>query len=54
MRRLIDPAWQRELSIFQLGLRWLHRCLATAIHLLPYFLARLSPIRLKPVVKMAS
>jgi DDE family transposase len=54
MRRLIDPAWQRELSIFQLGLRWLHRCLATAIHLLPHFLARLCPIRLKPVVKMAS
>jgi hypothetical protein len=51
MRRIVDPAWQRELSIFQLGLRWLHRCLATALDLLPKFLARLSPIVLKPINK---
>lgn len=54
MRRMIDPAWQRELSIFQLGLRWLHRCLNTALDLLPRFLARLTPINLKPVIKGVS
>lgn len=50
-RREIDPGPQRELSIFQLGLRWLKRCISTAIHRLPSFLARLTPIRLQPVVK---
>jgi hypothetical protein len=35
-RRRVDPGWKRELSIFQLGLRWLARCLAT-------FPQRLSP-----------
>jgi len=53
-RRIVDPAWQRELSIFQLGLRWLHRCIATALNLLPKFFACLNPIKLKPVVKTAS
>ena len=50
-RRQIDPGWERELSLFQLGLRWLHRCLSTALEDLPAFLARLTPIRLTPVVK---
>lgn len=54
VRRIIDPAWHRELSIFQLGLRRLYRCLATSLQLLPKFLALLSPIKLKPVVKFAS
>jgi hypothetical protein len=51
-RRQIDPGKDRELSIFQLGLRWLKRCVAVAIHLLPAFVARLSPRKLKPVVRL--
>lgn len=35
--RLIDPGPTRELSLLQLGLRWLKRALAVAIHLLPDF-----------------
>jgi hypothetical protein len=50
-RREIDPGPQRELSIFQLGLRWLKRCVATAIQRLPVFQARLTPIRLEPVIQ---
>jgi hypothetical protein len=50
-RREIDPGPQRELSIFQLGLRWLKRCVSTAIRRLPFFLARLMPMRLQPVVQ---
>ena len=49
MRRAIDPGPTRELSLFQLGLRWLKRCLATAIHRLPIFCARLSNLKLAPV-----
>lgn len=49
-RRHIDPSFQRTLSLFQLGLRWLKRSLATAIHFLPAFLATLSNLRLKPVI----
>jgi hypothetical protein len=48
-RREIDPGPQRELSIFQLGLRWLKRCVSVSMHRLPLFSARLTPIRLKPV-----
>ena len=48
-RRLIDPGDFRELSIFQLGLRWLKRCLATMLNSLPFFHARLSDIILPPV-----
>ncbi|MCS6908996.1 MAG: hypothetical protein NZM11_00265 [Anaerolineales bacterium] len=44
-RRMIDPGPQRELSLFQLGLRWLRRCLSTHIALLPPFLARISPLK---------
>jgi len=48
-RRQVDPSFQRMLSLFQLGLRWLKRSLATAIHFLPAFQATLSNLRLKPV-----
>jgi hypothetical protein len=48
-RRQIDPAYRRTLSLFQLGLRWLKRTLATGIHFLPNFQATLSNLRLKPV-----
>jgi hypothetical protein len=48
-RREIDPGPERELSLFQLGLRWLKRCVATAIDRLPVFSACLTPIRLAPV-----
>jgi hypothetical protein len=50
-RREIDPGLPRELSLFQLGLRWLKRCVSTDIERLPCFKARLSPIKLAPVVK---
>lgn len=48
-RRLIDPAHKRTLSLFQLGLRWLKRALATGVHFLPSFHATLSNLRLRPV-----
>jgi hypothetical protein len=51
-RRQIDPGDKRELSLFQLGLRWLKRRIAIAIHLIPAFAARLSPIKLKPVLRI--
>jgi len=44
-RRTIDPGPTRELSVFQLGLRWLKRCVSTNLSLLPAFMARLSPLR---------
>ena len=50
-RREIDLGPERELSIFQLGLRWMKRCLSTAIQRLPVFMVVLAPINLKPVVK---
>ena len=53
-RRMVDSGPKRELSLFQLGLRWLKRCLANLIHLLPAFRACLSPIKLKPVFKECS
>lgn len=52
-RREIDPGPTRELSLFQLGLRWLKRCVSTALHRLPAFLARLTPLKLAPVLKFA-
>jgi hypothetical protein len=51
-RREIDPGHERELSLFQLGLRWLQRCVSTGIDRLPRFRAQLKPIRLPPVVKV--
>jgi hypothetical protein len=53
-RREIDPGFQRELSLFQLGLRWLKRCLATAWQRLAPFRALLKPIKLAPVVRRAN
>jgi hypothetical protein len=49
-RREIDPGAKRELSLFQLGLRWLKRCLAHRLERLPDFTARLSPVKLAPVL----
>jgi hypothetical protein len=49
-RCLVDPAHERTLSLFQLGLRWLKRFLATGLHCLPDFQALLSNLKLKPVV----
>jgi hypothetical protein len=46
----VDPAHERTLSLFQLGLRWLKRFLATGLLVLPAFQACLSNLRLKPVV----
>ena len=46
----VDPSHERTLSLFQLGLRWLHRFLATGLHFLPDFQALLSNLKLKPVV----
>jgi hypothetical protein len=46
----VDPAHERTLSLFQLGLRWLKRFLATGLLLLPPFQALLSNLKLKPVV----
>ena len=48
-RGQVDPAHKRTLSLFQLGLRWLKRTLATGIHDLPDFQAVLSNLKLKPV-----
>ena len=45
----IDPAYKRTLSLFQLGLRWLKRILATDLYGLPDFQAILSNLSLKPV-----
>ena len=53
-RRMIDPGSERELSLFQLGLRWLQRSLSTNINLLPNFQAHLSPLFLSPVVHSGS
>jgi len=50
MRRQIDPGPTRELSLFQLGLRWLKRALAIDINLLPTFKVQLSHLKLKPVL----
>ena len=45
----VDPANQRTLSLFQLGLRWLKRSLATGFYVLPDFQASLSNLKLQPV-----
>ena len=49
-RSQVDPAHERTLSLFQLGLRWLKRTLATGFHFLPDFKAILSNFKLKPVI----
>ena len=48
-RRLIDPARTRHLSVFQLGLRWIKRCLAVMLDSLQPFTAILDPWALPPV-----
>ena len=53
-RRAIDPGTQRELSLFQLGLRWLKRCLSTGVHRLVTFRARLRHVALPPVRQAAT
>lgn len=50
-RRQIDPGPTRELSLFQLGLRWLKRCVSIALHNLPLFRARLSDLKLAPLAR---
>ena len=50
LRSQVDPSFQRTLSLFQLGLRWLKRCLTAALQSLPAFQATLSNLRLKPVI----
>jgi hypothetical protein len=50
----VDPARQRTLSLFQLGLRWLKRVLATGFHFSPDFQAFLSNLKLMPVTMLAS
>jgi len=49
LRCQVDPAHERTLSLFQLGLRWLKRALATGLLALPDFQALLSNLKLKPV-----
>ena len=47
----LDPGGKsRELSIFQLGLRFIHRCISIAIQRLPLFFVRLTNFSLPPVV----
>ena len=53
-RREIDAGTERELSVFQLGLRWLQRCVSTSMRRLPRFRAELKPIRLDPVVRVSN
>jgi hypothetical protein len=53
-RQAIDPGSERELSVFQLGLRWLQSCISTHIERLPTFQAHLSPLKLAPVAQSGS
>jgi hypothetical protein len=47
----LDPGGkERELSIIQLGLRFIKRCIATALERLPDLKLCLSNLLLKPVV----
>ena len=50
-RQAIDAGTQRELSIFQLGLRWLKRWIAHQRQRLPAFKARLAPTGIRTVGK---
>lgn len=47
-RQEIDPAYKRQLSVFQIGWRKLRRCLSCQCASLPYLSLRLSPFRLAP------
>ena len=50
-RQTIDAGTQRELSVFQLGLRWLKRCIALQLQRLPAFKGRLAPTGIRTVGK---
>ena len=54
LRCQVDPAHERTLSLFQLGLRWLKRTVATGLLLLPDFKAHLSNLKLKPVTLLVT
>lgn len=54
LRCQVDPAHERTLSLFQLGLRWLKRTLATNLLVLPDFKAVLSNLKLKPVTTLVT
>lgn len=47
-RSEIDPAFKRQLSIFQIGWRKLRRWITCQSSLLPFLTLRLSPFRLAP------
>lgn len=51
LRRELDPGWSRQLSLFQLGLRWIDRCLVSGLDRLNHFCACLNPIRVSPVFR---
>lgn len=50
-RQTIDAGERRELSVFQLGLRWLKRCLALQLQRLPPFKGQLAPTGIRTVRK---
>lgn len=50
-RQTIDAGHRRQLSVFQLGLRWLKRWLALQLHRLPGFKGRLAPTGIRTVRK---
>jgi hypothetical protein len=51
LRNELDPGGaHRELSIFQLGLRFLQRCISTALHRLPDLKLLLTNLSLDPVL----
>ena len=50
-RQHIDAGSRRELSIFQLGLRWLKRYMAYQPDRIPPFRARISTNKIKTIVK---
>jgi hypothetical protein len=47
-RKEIDPAHKRQLSVFQIGWRKLHRWISCQSSALPFLTLRLSPFRLAP------
>ena len=53
-RQAIDAGTQRELSIFQRGLRWIKRWIAHQRQRLPAFKARLSPKGIRTVKNKTS
>lgn len=48
-RRQVDPGHTRQLSLFQIGLRWLKRSLFTQLHPVPVFILRIRPLKLAPL-----